>query len=230
MQKDYTDVTFLLDRSGSMDSIWSDVAGGFKRFVDEQKAQPGKCIFSLYAFDDAYDVFINARPVSEVNGLPAGLLPRNMTALLDAMGKAITDTGARLRALPEVDRPEKVVFVIQTDGMENASREFNLVKISEMIREQTDKYNWQFVFLGANMDSIQEGGRLGIAAGTSVNWKASPIGVSNAYQGLSQKLSSYRGGGVQSMAFNAGEKTAIEDDSVLIDPNNPLSPPNIISP
>lgn len=161
MRKDLSDLTVVLDRSGSMHVCQSDAEGGLNRFVEEQKKQPGEARFTLVQFDTEYEFVHRAVPIQDVP--PCSLVPRGNTALLDAVGRAIVETGERLAKMSEADRPGLVVFVILTDGQENSSREFSRAKVREMIAHQQDVYKWQFIYLGANQDAFAEAGALGIA-------------------------------------------------------------------
>jgi hypothetical protein len=160
MRADLTDLTVVLDRSGSMSQIQSDAEGGLNAFVAEQKKVPGECRFTLVQFDHEYEFVHKAVPIASVPHLE--LKPRGNTALLDAVGRAITETGERLAATPEADRPGLVVFVILTDGIENASCEFSRAKVKEMIEHQQTAYKWQFTYLGANQDAFGEAAGLGV--------------------------------------------------------------------
>lgn len=170
MKLNFSDVTVVLDRSGSMQSCRTDAEGGVNSFIEEQKKHPGECAFSLVEFDTEYNFVHKAKPVAEVP--PYTLVPRGSTALLDAVGRAINETGARLSATKEEDRPSLVVFVIVTDGQENASKEFNRSQIKAMIERQQKEYNWQFTFLGANQDAFAEASSLGIAAASVGQYSA----------------------------------------------------------
>ncbi len=160
MKTNFSDVTVVLDRSGSMMSCKTDAEGGVNAFIQEQKKLPGECVFSLVEFDTEYNFVHKARPIADVT--PYTLIPRGLTALLDAVGRAVNETGERLAAMKEEDRPSLVVFVIVTDGYENASSEFTRAQIREMIERQQKEYSWQFTFLGANQDAFAEAGSLGI--------------------------------------------------------------------
>ena len=162
MRLNFSDVTVVLDRSGSMQSCRTDAEGGVNTFIEEQKKHPGECSFSLVEFDTEYNFVHKAKPIADVT--PYKLVPRGSTALLDAVGRAINETGERLASTKEDDRPSLVVFVIVTDGMENSSKEFTRSQIKEMIERQRNEYNWQFTFLGANQDAFAEAGSIGIAA------------------------------------------------------------------
>jgi hypothetical protein len=163
-----THLYFLLDRSGSMQSIKSDIEGGFEAFVAEQRKAPGECLASLSQFDDVYEVVYTDKPVADVP--PLDLRPRNMTALHDAMGRLITDAGAKLAALPEDQRPGTVIVAIMTDGLENASKEWHAPAIKSLVETQTTQYSWEFLYMGADQDAVEVGAGLGIAAANSITY------------------------------------------------------------
>lgn len=189
-------ITLILDRSGSMASIQNDVIGAVNRFIDDQKSVPGACSFTLIQFDDKdpYEKIYEG-PLADAKHLTAETYkPRGNTPLLDAVGKGIVDLDVKLAAIPEADRPGKVVFVVQTDGQENASHEWtDRKKLAEMVKTQTDTYKWQFVFLGANQDAILAGGSLSMAAGTSLSYANTSRGTQNALHASSVNVASYRG-------------------------------------
>jgi uncharacterized protein YegL len=167
MRSDLTDITVVMDRSGSMESCRTDAEGGLNAFIDQQKSEPGEALFTLVQFDNEYEFVHSAVPIKSVPRYT--LLPRGSTALLDAVGRAIVETGERLSKMAEADRPGLVVFVIITDGEENASKEFKKAQIKAMIERQSSAYSWQFTFLGANQDAFAEGAAIGIAAGAIMN-------------------------------------------------------------
>ena len=185
-----TEIIFVVDRSGSMSSIAADMRGGFDTFITEQKKVAGECHVTLTQFDDHYDVVYTRMPLGLVP--PLELVPRGSTALLDALGRTIDQTGARLAAIPEADRPSKVLLVVITDGAENASREYNRARIASMITTQRTKFSWDFVFLGANQDAIVAAQGLGIQASNVVNYVASAAGAEGLMRGLSHQVSNYR--------------------------------------
>lgn len=162
MRSDLTDITLVVDRSGSMQSIQSDAEGGINHFIERQQQEPGAAMLTLVQFDTDYEFVHQGVPIQQVPSYR--LLPRGATALLDAVGRGISETGSRLAAIPESERPGLVIFVIVTDGLENSSREFSRDQIRQMIDHQQSTYNWQFTFLAANQDAFAEGGTLGIAA------------------------------------------------------------------
>ena len=163
-----THIYLLLDRSGSMQSIKADTEGGFAAFVEEQKRTPGDCRVTLAQFDNHYEVVYTDRPIAEVPALD--LQPRGSTALLDAMGRLITDAGAQLAALPDDQRPGTVIVAIMTDGHENASQEWTHPAIKALVEQQTGQWGWQFLYMGADQDAIEVGRNIGIGAAHSVTY------------------------------------------------------------
>ncbi len=203
-----SDITVVLDRSGSMASIASDMVGGLKQLVEDQKKIEGQCTFTLAQFDTQYEIVIDARPIAEVDNIE--LRPRGGTALLDALGQTITRTGERFAAMDASDRPDAVTFVIITDGEENSSREFTLDAVKAMIKLQEEKYNWDFVYLGANQDAIAVGSGLGLVGAKSFNYAANEQGVRSSYNTLSGKIGAMRTGQTQQVGklddFTAEER------------------------
>ena len=165
---DLTHLYFLLDRSGSMHTIVDDTVGGFDAFIAEQRKTPGECRVTLCQFDDHYDEVYADRPIADVPSLV--LEPRGTTALLDSIARLVIDAGKRLAALPEDQRPGTVVVGIMTDGMENASREWAHPQIKQLIEKQTQDYQWQFLYLGADQDAIEVGMSIGVGAGHAVTY------------------------------------------------------------
>ena len=188
--KNFTDIITILDRSGSMESIRTDTEGGFNAFVTKQRETPGDCALSLYQFDDVYEVVYENRPIAQVP--PLHLEPRNMTALLDAIGSTVNARGAYYDSLPESDRPEKVVVVVMTDGAENSSREFTLNDVRKLITRQREVYKWEFIFLGANMDAVAEGARMGFQASKSMSYAADGEGVMCCMASTSELVSNFK--------------------------------------
>lgn len=167
------DITFVVDRSGSMVSIASDMEGGFRTYLQKLKEVPGEVKLSLVLFDDRYEEVYTGKSLETAPNLV--IHPRGNTALLDAVGRTIASTGARLRALPESRRPDKVVVVIITDGQENWSKEFTREQVFEMTTHQQEKYNWEFIYLGANQDAFAVAKDYGLNHG--VTFSATPIGA-----------------------------------------------------
>lgn len=166
MRNDLTDITLVVDRSGSMQSVREDAEGGVNSFLESQADEPGDTLLTLVQFDDVHEFVKRGEPIEDAGKYH--LHPRGMTALLDAVGHSINETGRRLAAMPQDQRPGLVVFAVMTDGLENASREFTRQQIKEMIEHQQTVYSWQFSFLGANQDAFTEAGAIGIdRAGTA---------------------------------------------------------------
>jgi hypothetical protein len=169
---DLTHLYFLLDRSGSMNSIVEDTVGGFDAFIGEQRQVTegglGECRVTLAQFDDAYEEVYADRPIADVPSLV--LHPRGTTALLDSIGRLVGEAGQRLAALPEHERPGVVIVGIMTDGHENASRELTHPQVKALIERQTKDYGWQFLYMGADQDAIEVGSSLGVAAANSMTY------------------------------------------------------------
>lgn len=161
-------LVFLLDRSGSMQSIKSDVIGGFHAFLAEQREADGECVVTLAQFDDHYDIVYRGVPLGQVP--PLELSPRGCTALLDSMGKLITDTAAEIDTLSEDEKPGTVVVAIMTDGLENASIEWRRPAIKSLVEQQTNEHGWAFLYMGADQDAVEVGGGLGVKAEQSVSY------------------------------------------------------------
>ena len=161
-------ISFLLDRSGSMQSIKSDVIGGFDAFVAEQRVGDGECLVTLAQFDNEYEVVYHALPLGDVP--PLALHPRNSTALLDSMGKLITDTAAEINALSDDDKPGSVIIAIMTDGLENSSTEWTRPSIKSLVEQQTNESGWEFLYMGADQDAVEVGKDLGVKAEQAVTY------------------------------------------------------------
>jgi uncharacterized protein YegL len=188
MKPDLTDITLVVDRSGSMEEIRADAEGGVNAFIADQAKEPGDALLTLVQFDTEYEFLHQGIPISQAPKYK--LVPRGGTALLDAVGRAINETGERLSKTAEQDRPSLVIFVITTDGQENSSREFSKARLKEMIQHQQDVYKWQFTFLGANQDAFAEAGGLGIDASGVACFAAGKI--AGTYKALGTKVSRMR--------------------------------------
>ena len=173
-----TRVVFLLDRSGSMQSIKSDVIGGFDAFLTEQRAGDGQCTVTLAQFDNVYEVVYRDIDLAQVP--PLELEPRGSTALLDSMGKLITDTSADIGALAEDDKPGTVIVAIMTDGLENASQEWRRPDIKALVEQQTNDHGWEFLYMGADQDAIEVGVSLGVQANRSMTYSRDASGPAMA--------------------------------------------------
>lgn len=207
--KDATEIVCVIDKSGSMAPRQNDAIGGFNHFLQEQQKLPGEANLTVVLFDTEYSIW-PVRPIKDAPPLDAkNYVPSGATALLDALGKAINQLGVRLGGMPEDARPDKVIFVIITDGEENSSHEFTKGQISDMVKHQIEKYNWQFLYLGANVDAFSEAQNLGIMdKGMVACYAANAIGTRSAYEGTSEAVSSYRSKGLVSRSW----KSKIKDN------------------
>jgi Mg-chelatase subunit ChlD len=182
-----TDITFVLDRSGSMNVIKAETIGGFNRLLADQRKLGQDVRVTVYQFDDQHETLYTARPVAEAPDLtPQTFVPRGFTALKDAIGMAIVKTGERLAAVEPDQRPGKVLFVIMTDGGENASHEYQTKDIARMIKHQTDTYGWDFTFIGANQDSYLTAGSFNI--NSSLSYGANAAGTVAAFASTSNLI------------------------------------------
>ena len=190
------EIVCVIDRSGSMASISQDAIGGFNTFLAEQKKVPGEATLTYVQFDTDYEVVHENKPLNDVPDIDSKTyVPRGATALLDAIGKTIESVGKRLSGLAESLRPDKVIFVILTDGEENSSHEYSKAKIKEMITHQKDVYQWEFIFLAANQDAFAEGVKLGIDIKDTSNFAATGKGVRQAYGIATASAAAYRSEG-----------------------------------
>lgn len=191
--KNHTTIAFVLDKSSSMNSVTDDTIGGFNKFLKEQREAPGEADLSLYQFGHLYEVSYETVPVKDVKELSYASYNPNgySTALLDAIGRTIVGLGQRLSSLPESERPDKVVVVIQTDGHENSSREFTADRIKEMITHQEKEYSWEFIYLGATLDAVSIATTMGFKGGSAAAY--SGANTSKAFSLVGAKLASYRG-------------------------------------
>jgi uncharacterized protein YegL len=193
MKSSLTELVFILDRSGSMGGLESDTIGGFNSMLSKQQAESGECRITTVLFDNEYEILhdrIDIKAVSNITG--NDYYVRGQTALLDAVGKTINKIGAVQRNTSENYRADKVLFVITTDGMENASREFNYEKIKSMIEHQKDKYSWEFIFLGANIDAVSVANNFGIASNRSQSFHNDSDGIAMNYQVLNETVACFR--------------------------------------
>ena len=192
MRENLTEIIFVLDRSGSMCSCKQGTIDGFNSFLKSKGDMKGEVRVSLYQFDDEYDVVYEGKKMGDAPYLNDDtFVPRNMTALYDAVGKTINNVGQRLSNTAEYNRPARVIFVIITDGHENASKEFKMEKIKEMIDHQTSRYNWVFTYLGANQDAILSASYMGISFRNTANYVSSDVGSVNAWAAVRSGTACY---------------------------------------
>ena len=193
MKKNLTEIVFILDRSGSMSGLEADTIGGFNSMIEKQKKEAGEALISTVLFDNFSEVIHDRIPVGRVEPMTdREYYVRGCTALLDAIGGAIHHIGNIHKHAREEDVPEHTLFVITTDGMENASRRHSVGKVKNMIERQKTKYGWEFLFLGANMDAVETAGTFGIAAERAVTYRADSRGTRLNYDVLSEAISDIR--------------------------------------
>jgi hypothetical protein len=193
MNKNYTEIAFILDRSGSMEVCATAAIEGFNAFLKEQQKLEGIAKLTLVLFDNEYLVPVSSGPVQEVMPLDqSSYEPRNTTALLDAMGKTIDELGERLAQMPEAARPGQVIVTVLTDGLENASEKYTWKEVSSRIKRQTEDYKWNFFFLGANQDAIATAAQLSIAAANAATYGGDAAGTVASHRSHSRKASAMR--------------------------------------
>ncbi|ABB23414.1 vWA domain-containing protein [Pelodictyon luteolum] len=194
MKKGYTHITVILDRSGSMGIIRDDTIGGLNAFVDRQAAEPGDATLTLVQFDsgDPYEVRLHFMPIGEVRALnPETYVPRGMTPLLDALGRAINDIECGIAKLEEGRRPETVVVAVITDGQENSSTEFTKPQVEKMVGRKSAE-GWEFIFLSADLSAIEDAQQLGFRQDATALFDKSPEGVACCMEMLSSRVSEKR--------------------------------------
>ena len=209
MKKNLTEIVFILDRSGSMAGLEDDTIGGFNAMIEKQKREDGEAYVSTVLFDNESVVVHDRVDIRKIEPMTRReYYVRGCTALLDAVGKAIHHIGnVHKYARPE-DRPEKTLFVITTDGMENASRQYSYDRVKMMIERNTDKYGWEFLFLGANIDAAKEAARFGIRADRAANYHADHQGTAVIYEAVSDVVCNVRA----SRPMSADWKQKVDED------------------
>ena len=210
MRQNLTEIVFILDRSGSMAGLEKDTIGGFNAMMEKQKKEPGEALISTVLFDNNTQVIHDRVPLERMEPLTEKeYFVRGSTALLDAVGGAIHHIGNVHKYAREEDRPEKTLFVITTDGMENASRLYSYDRVRAMIQRQQEKYGWEFLFLGANIDAAEEAGRFGIRPEYAADYRADSQGTEVIYASICEAVHQVRGSAVP---LEAGWKRKIDRD------------------
>ena len=189
--KNYTDLNIILDRSGSMSSIANDITGGIKTFLEKEKNSGDETKVSFYQFDDQYETVFTDKDIKD--DINISISPRGSTALLDAIGKTMAIVGEKLEKMAEEDRPNRVLFLVITDGFENASKEFSASTVSEKIKHQREKYAWDFVFLGAGEDAVlKQHQSLGIMGSSSMGFTRDSASIMEGFKSVCDSYTSYK--------------------------------------
>ena len=209
MKKNLTEIVFILDRSGSMAGLEADTVGGFNSLIQKQRAEDGEAIISTILFDNFSEVIHDRVPLDRIPEITCNeYYVRGCTALLDAVGDAVHHIGNVHKYAREEDRPEHTLFVITTDGMENASRRYSYEEVRRMIERQKEKYGWEFLFLGANIDAAREAARFGIREDRAVNYHCDSEGTALNYEVVAETICDVRA----SRPIQASWKKRIDED------------------
>ncbi len=209
MKKGLTELVFILDKSGSMSGLEGDTIGGFNSMLKKQKEEKGKAIVTTVLFDNNYCILHDRIDIKGIMPITAKeYFVEGTTALLDAVGKTISKISNAHLHTSEKERPEKVLFVIITDGMENASREYSYKQIKTMVEMQKSEHLWEFIFLGANIDAAETAGKFGVGADRAVNYHADSEGLKASYEAVACAVSEMR---VNNSMTNNWRKDADKD-------------------
>ena len=194
MKKGLTEIVFILDRSGSMSGLESDTIGGYNSMIEKQKKEEGEALISTVLFDGQTDVLHDRVPLDKISPITEKeYFVRGSTALLDAVGGAIHHIGNVHKYAREEDVPEKTLFIITTDGMENSSRQYSYDRVKKMIEKQKEKYHWEFIFLGANIDAVGVADRFGVDRQHAVRYECDSAGTALNFQVMNKMVSCARG-------------------------------------
>ena len=208
-----TELVFILDRSGSMAGLEADTIGGFNSMIAKQRLTPSETVVSTVLFDHEAQVIHDRVPLEQVKDMTReDYYVRGCTALLDAVGGAIHHIGNVHKYARKEDVPEKTLFIITTDGMENASKRYDYRKVKEMIERQKDKYGWEFLFLGANIDAAREAARFGIGSDKAVTYCSDSVGTRLNYDVIADAVADYRTAPSCCKTVSAGWKRRIDED------------------
>lgn len=193
MKKGLTEIVFILDRSGSMSGLETETIGGYNSMLEKQKKEEGEAVISTILFDNQVEILHDRKALEKVEPITdKEYYVRGCTALLDAVGGAIHRVGKLQKELPEEERPEKTLFIITTDGMENASKEYTYDKVRKMVEKKKRKLHWEFIFLGANIDAVQVAGQFGVAKNRAVRYECDGAGTRLNFEVMSKLVSCAR--------------------------------------
>ena len=193
MKKNLTEMVFILDRSGSMAGLESDTIGGFNAMIEKQKKEEGEALVSTVLFSGESTVIHDRVDIRKIEPMTERQYQvSGCTALIDAIGLAIHHIGNVHKYAREEDRPEHTIFVITTDGMENASHIYSSEEVKRMIEKEKSRYGWEFLFLGANIDAVETAGRFGIAPERAVRFRNDPRGIQLNYEAVSRTVGRMR--------------------------------------
>lgn len=193
MKKGLTEIVFILDRSGSMAGLEADTIGGYNSMLAKQRREKGEAIISTVLFDDRTEILHDRKNIQNVERITdEEYYVRGCTALLDAVGGAIHHISRIQKEMPEEERPEKTLFIITTDGLENASRWYSYEKVKRMVEKKKKRNHWEFVFLGANIDAVEVAGRFGVAANRAVRYECDSVGTALNFTVMSKMVSCAR--------------------------------------
>ena len=213
MKKGLTEIVFILDRSGSMGGLEKDTIGGYNSMIDKQKTEEGEAVISTILFDNETEVLHDRVPLTKIGPITEKeYYVRGSTALLDAIGGAIHHIGNVHKYAREEDVPEKTLFIITTDGMENSSREYSYDKVKKMVERQKEKYHWEFIFLGANIDAVSVANQFGVDKSRAVRYECDGAGTALNYKVMSKMVSCARACG-----SSAEMAAAFDSDEMLSD-------------
>ena len=193
MRKGLTEVVFILDRSGSMRGLEADTIGGYNSMLERQKKEEGEAVISTVLFDDQTEILHDRMSLDQVDQITdKDYFVRGCTALLDAVGGAIHHISKVQKEMPDEEKPEKTLFIITTDGMENASKYYSYEKVKKMVEKKKKKHHWQFIFMGANIDAVEVAGRFGVAANRAVRYECDGTGTALNFAVMSNLVSCAR--------------------------------------
>lgn len=223
-KENFTSINVIIDASGSMSHLAHDTVGNFNTFLKEQKAFPGEAVFTLCTFNTSHNLVHDFVKITDVPDLNVkAYTPMGGTALLDAMGTTIESVGRRLAAMPEEERPSKVIFLVITDGHENSSHKYDSTQIKSMVEHQKDVYSWEFVFMGANIDAFAEGVNMGFTASNTLNYVPTAAGTQQLYSSISSSMTNYRSSNSSRADFFNQNGGATINPTVVVDAfGNPI--------